>query len=241
MKLKAEQIKTKFSNAECISTKEVYRFYQQEEPEIKRATVNWRIYELVQRGILQRIGKGKFVVGRSIPYVPEISSTEKRINNVIHKEFPFIKYCIWSTSKLNELLQHQISIQCTVVEAEREVLESVYHKLKDQIHQTFKKPSKEMVEEFISSQKNSVVIKTLISESPLQTIKNIPTSSLEKLLVDLYCDKNLFYFLQGNELVNVFRNAFDKYTINQSKLLRYADRRQKKIQIEKLIKSINRQ
>ena len=98
-----------------------------------------------------------------------------------------------------------------------------------------------MVEEFISSQKNSVVIKTLISESPLQTIKNIPTSSLEKLLVDLYCDKNLFYFLQGNELVNVFRNAFDKYTINQSKLLRYADRRQKKIQIEELIKSINRQ
>lgn len=38
----------------------------------------------------------------------------------------------------------------------------------------------------------------------------------------------------------VYKNAFEKYTINQSKLLRYATRRQKKIEIDELIKSINR-
>ena len=40
------------------------------------------------------------------------------------------------------------------------------------------------------------------------------TVVVEKLLVDLYCEKDLFYFLQGQELVNIFGNAFDKYTIN---------------------------
>ena len=241
MNIKKERIKNKFSGGDIISTDDLHKFYQLEEPAIKKTTVNWRIYELVQNGILQRIGRGKFVVGKSIHYVPEISHTEKRINSIIQKEFPFIKYCIWNSAKLNEFLQHHISFQCTVVEVEKEVVESVYYALKDQFDQTFRKPSIGMVEEIISTKKNSIVVKTLISESPLQTIKNIPTSSLEKLLVDLYCDKNLFYFLQGNELVTVYKNAFDKYTINQSKLLRYADRRQKKIQIEELIKSIYRQ
>jgi hypothetical protein len=241
MKLKAEHIKTKFSDCDIVSTDDLHRFYQIEEPDIKKTTVNWRIYQLVQNGILQRIGKGKFVVGTSIYYVPEISPIEKRINKIIQKEFPFIQYCIWNSAKLNEFLQHQISFQCTVVEVEKEVVESVYYALKDQFDQTFRKPSIGMVEEIISTQKNSIVIKTLISESPLQTIKNIPTSSLEKLLVDLYCDKNMFYFLHGNELVHVYQNAFEKYTINRSKLLRYANRRQKKIQIDELIESINRQ
>ena len=241
MKLKVERIKIKFAVSEIILTDDLYRFYQTEEPEIKKSTVNWRIYKLVQNGILQRIGKGKFAIGKSINYLPEISNDEIKINSVVKKEYPFIKYCIWNTSKLNEFLHHQSSFQCVMVEVEKEALESVYYTLKDNFNPTFKKPSKEMAEEFLSIQRNSIIINALVSEAPIQSIKNVPTSSLEKLLVDLYCDKNLFYFLQGNELVNIYRNAFNKYTVNQSKLLRYADRRQKKLQIDEFIKSIFRQ
>lgn len=240
MKLKAEHLKAKFPQGEIISTDDLYKFCQSEEPSIKKTTVNWRIYELVQNGILQRIGKGKFVVGTSILYMPEMSSIEKRLNDAIRHEFPFVQYCVWHTSRLNEFLQHQTSFQCAVGEVEKEAVDSVYYAIKDRFDITYKNPSRELAEDILASQKNSVVIKTLISEAPLQTVQNIPTSSLEKLLVDLYCDKKLFYFVKGNELANVFRNAFDKYTINQSKLLRYADRRQKKIKIDELIKSINR-
>ncbi len=241
MKLKIECIKKKFTGNEIILTDDLYRFYQSEEPEINKSTVNWRIYELVQNGILQRIGKGKFVVGKSIHYLLEISNKEIKINSVIKKEFPFIKYCIWNSSILSEFLQHQLSFQFIVVEVEKDALESVFYSLKDNFNSTFKKPAKEMVEEFICTRQNSIIINSFVSEAPIQSIKNVPTSSLEKLLVDLYCDKNLFYFLQGYELVNIYKNAFDKYTVNKSKLLRYADRRRKKIKINKFIKSIIRQ
>ena len=241
MKLKIELIKIKFANMGIILTDDLYKFYQSEEPAIKKSTVNWRIHELVHNGILQRIGKGKFTLGKSINYLPEISNNEIKINSIIQKEYPFIKYCIWNTSKLNEFLQHQSSFQCFIVETEKEALVSVYYTLKDNFNLTFKNPSQEIVEEFLITKKNSLIINALVSEAPIQSIKNVPTSSLEKLLVDLYCDKKLFYFLQGNELVDIYRNAFHKYTINQSKLLRYADRRQKKMQIDKFIKSIIRQ
>jgi hypothetical protein len=238
MKLKIEPIKEKFTGNKIILTDDLYRFYQSEEPKINKSTVNWRIYELVQNGILQRIGKGKFVVGQSIHYLPEISNKEIKINSVIKKEFPFIKYCIWNSSILGEFLQHQSSFQFIVVEVEKDALESVFYSLKDNYDSTFKKPTKQMVEEFVFTRQNSIIINSFISEAPIQSIKNVPTSSLEKLLVDLYSDKNLFYFLQGYELVNIYKNAFDKYTVNKSKLLRYADRRGMKIKINKFINSI---
>jgi hypothetical protein len=178
---------------------------------------------------------------KSIYYLPEISNKEIKINSVIKKEFPFIKYCIWNSSILSEFLQHQSSFRFIVVEVEKDALESVFYSIKEIFNATFKKPAKEVVEEFISARQNSIIINSFVSEAPIQNIKNVPTSSIEKLLVDLYCEKNLFYFLQGNELVNIYKNAFDKYTVNQSKMLRYADRRRKKIQIDEFIKSIIRQ
>lgn len=241
MKLKKEHIKNKFVSSEIVLTDDLFKYYREAEPEIKRSTVNWRIYELVQNGTLQRIGRGKYIVGTELKYSPEISSREIKINKMLKKEFPFINYCIWSASMLNEFSQHLSAFQFIVVEVEKEAIEAVYFTFKDNFNSTFKKPAKEMVEEFISNQPNSIIINSFVSEAPVQNIKNIPTSSLEKLLVDLYCDKNLFYFLQGNELVNIYINAFDKYTVNQSKLLRYADRRRKKEQIDKFIKSIIRQ
>lgn len=241
MKIQFSEIKKTFKDSEIITSADLFNFYKFSESTVKKATVNWRIFELVHRGLLQRIGKGKFVVGKSIYYLPEISNKEIKINSVIKKEFPFIKYCIWNSSILSEFLQHQSSFRFIVVEVEKDALESVFYSIKEIFNATFKRPAKEVVEEFISARQNSIIINSFVSEAPIQNIKNVPTSSIEKLLVDLYCEKNLFYFLQGNELVNIYKNAFDKYTVNQSKMLRYADRRRKKIQIDEFIKSIIRQ
>ncbi len=51
-------------------------------------------------------------------------------------------------------------------------------------------------------------------------------ASLEKIMVDIFCDQE-FSFLQGAELFTIYKNAFDKYTINRTKLLRYVSRKGK--------------
>ena len=51
----------------------------------------------------------------------------------------------------------------------------------------------------------------------------VPT--LEKILVDLYCDEKLFFAFQGSQLDKIFEGAFEKYSINLSRLINYAKRR----------------
>jgi len=95
---------------------------------------------------------------------------------LLKKEFPSVNYCIWNTSSLNEFSQHLSAFHFIVVEAEKEALESIYFTLKDNFNSTFKKPVKNIVEEFISNQPNSIIVNSFVSEAPVQNIKNIPTS-----------------------------------------------------------------
>jgi hypothetical protein len=57
---------------------------------------------------------------------------------------------------------------------------------------------------------------------------------LEKILVDFYADTDTFYYLQGNEILNIYHSAFEKYTINRYRLMRYAKRRNKDIAIRNI-------
>jgi hypothetical protein len=54
-------------------------------------------------------------------------------------------------------------------------------------------------------------------------------------LVDIFCDVIIFSAQQGSEMRTIFNEAFSKYTVNQSKMLRYANRRRKKEVFEKYL------
>jgi hypothetical protein len=56
-------------------------------------------------------------------------------------------------------------------------------------------------------------------------IKKIVLPTLEKILVDLFCDPKLYFAFQGQQLVKIFEGALAKYVINYSRLLNYAKRR----------------
>ena len=78
-------------------------------------------------------------------------------------------------------------------------------------------------------------INNLVSEAPTQEIYGVKTATIEKILVDIFCDKIIYSTFQGNEMKNIFYNAFKDYTININTLLRYAQRRGKKSEIEQYI------
>ena len=58
-----------------------------------------------------------------------------------------------------------------------------------------------------------IIVRSLVSEAPLQFINNTPTVTIEKLLVDALVDEE-FEFLKGNEINHVYNNAFDRYSVN---------------------------
>nr|MDA3793282.1 hypothetical protein [Elusimicrobiota bacterium] len=138
-----------------------------------------------------------------------------------------------------EFFQHLPKINFLVVEVEKDSIDAVYYYLKESINNIFKEPTREIVEDLVIDKTGTVIVKAIISESPLIKTDGVQVPSLEKILVDILAEKKLFYFLQGNELVTIYKNAFDKYTIQHSKLIRYAKRRGKEIEVNDILKQIN--
>lgn len=192
----------------------------------------------MDKGVLERIGKGVFKIGTTSSFIPVLDNKTKTIYNKVHSEFPFIDVCVWNTSLLNEFSLHLSNNHFTLVEVEKESMESVFFSLQEKHYDVYLNPNSVTLEQYVFHAKNPTIIKPLISEAPTQRVNNIDTITIEKMLVDLYCDVDLFQFYQGKEKNTTFKEAFSKYTINKSKLLRYASRRGKKEEIEKQINQI---
>ena len=238
-KLHTDSIKHHFKSKAVFETKDIVDFYEHFDEDIKPTTINWRVYALVQEGVLQRIGRGKFSLGEGRKYIPEISSVTKSIFKKLKAEFPYANFCIWNTSVLNEFMQHQPNRFFLLVETDKETTNSAFYFLREIKKSVFIEPSNDIFEKYIVNEKEAIVIKPLISEAPTQNIYEVETATIEKMLVDIFCDDVIFSAQQGAEKRTIFKEAFTKYTINHSKMLRYADRRRKKEELNQFVKTIS--
>ncbi len=210
------------------------------EPELKKTTINWRIYNLVQEGELTRIGRGKFTIGTGKTYYPELTNKQKSIFKKLASEFPFISICIWSTSVINEFMLHQPGRFYQLIEVEKVGMESLFYFLKDKNRSVYLDPSPELIRRYLIDEKEPWIVRPLISESPTQEINGITTVTIEKMLVDIFCDPIVFSAQQGSEMDQIFKEAFEKYTISESKMLRYASRRRKKTELDNYLNEISK-
>ena len=228
-----------FQDRESFTTNDVSDFFAKTDPDIQRATVNWRIYELVRQGSLKRIGRGMYASGKGNCFLPVLTKKQQSISARLKKQFPLITFCCWHTSALKEFFQHLAVYDFLLVEAEREAVDAVFHFVKETHKNTFKEPSREIIENFVLDGKDAVIVKSLVSEAPLQEAGASTLPTIEKILVDLVADSEIFFFLQGHELLNIFESALEKYTVNTDRLLRYAKRRNKKEELQKILNQIN--
>lgn len=93
-KLCISDLRRHFKKSKTIETHDVYGFYDNIEKGINKATVGWRIYELVRQGVLNRTGRGVYKLGATLQFIPEISKRLSRINGLISKKFPYVSYLL---------------------------------------------------------------------------------------------------------------------------------------------------
>lgn len=220
-----------------FSVSDIIQFYQQFEDNIKRSTVDWRIYELTNADIIHRMARGIYSLKEVRHYQPEITRANKLLYGSFKKQFPYARGCFWDTRWLNEFMLHQPGRFYTLLEVEKDVLEAVFYEMKDQGKEAFLNPSEEVIDKYIVDKRSPLLLLPLISEAPTQEIDGVRTITIEKMLVDLVSNASLFAAQQGSELKRIFKAAYEKYTISEAKILRYASRRNRKEAIELLIKS----
>lgn len=223
-----ERLKKEFTGRESFSREELFDFYLHFEPDLKETTFRWRIYHLKNKHVITTISRGFFTLSYKPIFKPLVEDPERSLFSKIEKHFPSIKLCIWSTKIVDEFMLHIPGKFISILQVEKEALEPVYRFLKDQnIRDVYIQPEEKEIERYIYETQTAIVLLPIVSKSPTQKVKDISTTTLEKLIVDLYCDKNLFAAFQGSEFVHIINNAYKRYSIDFTKLFHYAKRRGK--------------
>lgn len=226
-----------FKDRASFTREELFDFFRQFEPDLKEGTLAWRIYDLKNKDIIKPLMRGLYSVSDKTKYSPAISQELYKIADQINTRYADIKYCLWETEWLNEFSQHQSGKKMILVEVEKDFVESFYYELKDNFkYDIYLNPDEKTINFYVSESNRPVVLKNLITRSPIdkQTEGKVEiyTPLLEKILVDLFAEEKLFYPYQGGELIHIFGNALQAYAINFTKLFSYAKRREKEIEIK---------
>lgn len=188
-----------------------------------------------------RVSYGKYKLNEDLKYdfLYEPSEFMLSLNRHIKEKFPFIDYCIWQPSIFASMMLHIPAVRTTLVDVEREAMESVFMSLQnmESAIPVFLNPNQEDADRYITN-RDMIIVRPLVKEAPIDIIDGCPVPTLEKMLVDAISDKELQH-LQGNELYTIYSNAFSDYAIKKTRLLRYAARRNRKQKVEQIINTIN--
>ena len=228
-----------FKGRTDVSTKELSAFIKRQEPSLPDKTVSWKIHLLKEAGVLAHVNRGRYSFGDNKPlFQPPISEQLKNIYTQIKKELPYINISIWDTRWLNSFMIHQIGRFDVIIETEKDAMDPVFNLLSEKNKNVFVNPDKKTLERYSGNYNESIIIMPLITEAPTISANGIITASIEKILVDCLVETELFS-AQQEELDNIFKTAFEKFSINIHRASRYARRRDHLKELENMLKELN--
>ena len=199
-----------------------------------KQTMAWKVSELARAGSLSRVANGVYALSTKHTYLPELSRQAKAVGKFLQAKFPLLTFCMYESSHISPLQHHLAYTNTIFVETAREGTEIVFHTLADKYKQVFLAPTEVEMNRYLDQSKQNIFVKPLISEAPLLGKEVIKVPTIEKVLIDIYCDKD-FYYLQGAEYDYIWDNARSLYNINRSTLLRYAARRGVREEFNKML------
>lgn len=234
-KLKIQDIKNEFGTNKPFTSKELFQFYRRFEFDLNEGTYRWRVYHLKNQGVIRSVARGTYIIDEVNNFNPKINLSMKRIYNHVKRNFPYIDIVIWDTLWLHEFMNHQPFNSLTILEVDKEALDSVFQSLKENRTNIYMKLNGQYIENYISNE-NVVIVKSIIKSSPMMEVEKINIPKIEKILVDVFIEKDMLAYYQGKELINIFERAYEEYSVNLTTLYRYARNRGIK---DKLIDFLN--
>lgn len=195
-------------------------------PGLPEQTVFSRIRSLERMGLIFQSGRGKYSLGSKPVYKETIYPKMKELNTLLVPEFAGATLCISSLDNSNILVETDKSEVDGMTVFLRGRYPGVYG---------FREAVRSR-----ASLKDAIVVKSVITDSPLIVTEGLSVPSLEKKLVDLVADR-VFFHLDDAALHREFQRAFEVYPINRSRLMRYAGRRNVSAEVRNWISALDKE
>jgi len=162
-------------------------------------------------------------------YEPDYSELGLQVMESVSSAFPYVTFVVFETRMMNDFLNHLIGRNTVFVQIEKESGGAVFRYLQESFPYVLYKPSIREMELYWRN--DCVIVTDLISEAPLWKDRR-GYVTLEKMLVDMCCDRLIRWSYSEAEYPDVVVDARDQYQLDRRKMLRYAGRRNKRKEIE---------
>lgn len=232
------KLKDRLDNKAVITTKDISDFLIESFPDLSSSTISWRINQLKKEKLIFQIGRGLYSFEFKPDYIPELSLKTKRLYNRV-KPYSKSDLSIWDTSMLNTMADTDIEKNWIFISAPKEELELLFDNMLDFSKKVFLQPDREVINRYVLAQDEAIILTPLISETPLVKTGDYLSPSIEGILVNAWLKNENYMQPIGFDIEQIFLKAFEKYNVNRSKLLRYAARRDRRNEINELIKKIS--
>lgn len=229
-----EDILNRFAGQYC-SVDTIATEYQ----DTSRKTVIWNINDLVKQGKISRVGRGVYCFLPKPPFQAAVSDSVKGICALLAEKFRYLDVTVTDTSSLSEFMNLLPFSTVVMLEVKKTAVDVVLSALRKNGADAYAKQDFMRIERYVSSTQPVVVRPELFVNPNLTKEGNLRRANLEKILVDLVCDQDIYGQYQGEELRNIYSGATKRYAINYSQVLKYAAARKKKPDVIELLQDTN--
>lgn len=229
--MKLELLKKKLPDRDIFTRQDICEIAAKIETGFKETELRNILEKLLREGYIARVAQNKYMVNHSDKAIYENRYSEEAEKVVVYmkEQYPLLNYRIWEVNWLNEFWNHQIAQNKIFVEVENMGCDFVYTTLSEKYQgRILLKPSENELYRY--GRHDTIIIDRLVSEAP----KGLPerfNTPLEKIIVDLFANQKLKSMIHIGEYAKAISDMFQKYSIDQSKMLRYANRRNKRQEI----------
>ena len=213
---------------------------RQDNPQLRESSFHWAISGMLRSGSIIKTGYNEYQIpdGREKkPYRPLYSELAAALLTQISEKYPLVSFTVFETVLMNDFLNQLIAQNTVFLQVEKEFSIFVFRYLQDLgCTDLMYKPSK--ADYALYWKPDCIVVTDLISEAPINEGSSHDIC-LEKLLVDMYCDKLISTTYSQAEYQDVLQEAVHNWYVEKPKLLRYARRRGKEEEIKHILEGIS--
>ena len=197
-------------------------------PNISRKTIVWKINQLIKKEKIIRVGRGVYLIAYKKKFKQIISTAAGEACKILAENLRYLEITLTDTSSLGELMVLQPFSSIINFEVKKTAVNAVVSTLRKEKIPAYRKNDYPQLERYVESIQ-PILVKPELSVNPnMPKDNNIRLATIEKILVDLVCDADIYGQYQDSELSNIYYNATELYAVNYSQILKYAAARGRK-------------